>query len=73
MSKQEMLAQFIVQEVVALIAEDEGVEFDQARGQFYASHTFEVLYDFETHLYREGAGYVWALWQSEPALARTCS
>ena len=65
MSKQEMLAQFIVQEVVALIAEDEGVEFDKAMRQFYASRTFEVLYDFETLLYREGALYVWALWSEE--------
>ena len=65
MSKQQMLAQFIVQEVVALIAEDEGVEWDEAMRRFYTSRTFEVLYDFETLLYREGAGYVWSIYREE--------
>lgn len=68
MSKQEMLAQFIVQDVVALITEDEGVEFDQAMRRFYTSRTFEVLYDFDTLLYREGAHYVWCVYREEATL-----
>lgn len=65
MNKQQMIEQFVIQDVVKLISEDEGCDFVEAMRRFYTSKVFAVLEDFETLLYRESPRYVWSIYKEE--------
>lgn len=65
MSKQEQLAEYIVQDIVEFVVDDIGVECEEAMRLFYQSKTFEKLQDIETGLYCESSAYVYGMYQDE--------
>lgn len=65
MNKKEQLKEYIIQDVVSSIVEDEDIEYDEAMNRFYTSKTFDKLQDTETGLYLEGSAYVYGIYQDE--------
>ncbi len=61
------LTELNIQDVVSYIAEDRGIEYDEAIDRFYRSATFSKLTDAETGLYRESAAYLYELYKAECA------
>ena len=65
MSKQEQLAEYITQDIVGYIMEDDGVDMITAMHRFFTSMTYEKLMDMETGLYRESSAYVYSMYTDE--------
>lgn len=65
MSKQEQLIEYIVQDIVDMLAIDQNIEYDDAMNKFYNSEVFEKLQDKETGLYLESSEYVYDLFKDE--------
>ena len=65
MSKQDLLIEFVIQDVVEMITNDQGIEYDEAMKKFYSSEVFEKLQNHETGLYRESSAYVYDLFRDE--------
>ena len=65
MSKQEMLIEYNIQDIVEYISNDNGVDYDEAMREFYSSEIFEKLNDPETGLYLESPAYIYDLFSSE--------
>ena len=65
MSKQEMLVEYITQDIIEILTERMTVDFDEAMKIFYSSVTFEKLSDIETGLYLESSAYILALLSDE--------
>lgn len=65
MSKHEQLVEYIVQDIVDMVAEDKNIEYDEAMNKFYNSEVFEKLQDKETGLYLESSKYVYDLFKDE--------
>ena len=65
MSKQEQLIEFVIQDVVEMITNDQGIEYDEAMNKFYSSEVFEKLQNHETGLDRESSAYVYDLFRDE--------
>ena len=61
------LTELNIQDIIAYIAEDTKVEYDEAIDRFYRSETFSKLTDKETGLYRESAAYIYELFKAELA------
>ena len=59
------LTELNIQDIIAYIAEDTKVEYDEAIDRFYRSETFSKLTDKETGLYRESAAYLYELYKAE--------
>ena len=67
MSKQDMLIEYNIQDIVEYISNDNGVDYDEAMRLFYESEVFEKLNDPETGLYLESPAYIYDLFNSEKA------
>ena len=65
MSKAEMLVEYITQDIVARIMEEENLDMSEALHQFFMSDTFQKLTDIETGLYLDAASSVYSLYQDE--------
>ncbi len=65
MSKQEQLMEYITQDIVTFIMEDEKLDMSAAMHKFYASNTYDKLMDAETGLYLESSAYVYELFKDE--------
>lgn len=65
MNRQSQLKEYIIQDIVYCIAEDSGVEYDEAMNRFYSSQTFDKLQDSDTGLYLEGSAYVYGIFLDE--------
>lgn len=65
MSKQEQLMEYIVQDIVDMLATDQNIEYDEAMNKFYNSEVFEKLQDKETGLYLESSEYIYDLFKDE--------
>lgn len=65
MSKQEMLVEYITQDIIELLSEKMNIDFDEAMNIFYTSVTFEKLSDIETGLYLESSAYIIGLLSDE--------
>lgn len=65
MSKQDELIEYIVQDIVDMLATDQNIEYDEAMNKFYNSEVFEKLQDKETGLYLESSEYVYDLFKDE--------
>jgi len=65
MDKRDWLIDSLTQEIAALIADDDKVEYDEALRRLYTSKIFEKLSDKETGLYREGAAYIYQYYLEE--------
>ena len=63
-NKQQMI-EYMVQDLVEMISEAQGVEYDLAMRSLYDSAVYEKLLDVETGLYRESPAYVYGLLQDE--------
>lgn len=70
MSKPQMLIEFAIQDIVAYIVEDKGIEFDEAMNEFYGSEIFEKLQDESTGLYLESSAYIYDLYMDEKQLGK---
>ena len=64
-SKQDQLIEYIILDIVDMITEEQGLEYDEAMNKFYNSEVFEKLQDKETGLYRESSSYVYDLFCDE--------
>lgn len=65
MGKREQLIEYITQDIIVFLVEDNGIEYEEAMKEFYASETYLKLTDEETGLYYESAAYVYELYKSE--------
>lgn len=65
MSKQDQLIEYIIQDIVDMLATDQNIEYDEAMNKFYNSEVFEKLQDKETGLYLESSEYVYDLFKDE--------
>ena len=65
MSKQEQLIEYITQDIVCFIMEDEGIDMISAMHRFYTSVTFEKLSDIETGLYLDSSASVYDMYLNE--------
>lgn len=65
MSKQDQLIEYIVQDIVDMLAIDQNIEYDEAMNKFYNSEVFEKLQDKETGLYLESSEYIYDLFIDE--------
>lgn len=65
MNKIQQLIEYAIQDVIAYIVDDTGIEFDYAMSQFFQSEVFDKLQDESTGLYLEGSGYIYDLYKNE--------
>ena len=65
MNEQNQLIEYMIQDVVDMLATDQNIEYDEAMNKFYNSEVFEKLQDEETGLYLESSGYVYDLFKDE--------
>lgn len=65
MSKQDQLIEYIIQDIVDMLATDQNIEYDEAMNKFYNSEVFEKLQDKETGLYSESSEYIYDLFKDE--------
>ena len=65
MSKHDQIIEYIVQDIVDMLATDQNIEYDEAMNKFYNSEVFEKLQDKETGLYLESSEYVYDLFKDE--------
>lgn len=65
MGKAEQLMEYMTQDIISFIVEDNGTEYDEAMRQFYGSDVFEKVHDADTGLYLESAAYVYDLFKNE--------
>ena len=65
MSKQDQLIEYIVQDIVYMLATDQNIEYDEAMNKFYNSEVFEKLQDKEIGLYLESSEYIYDLFKDE--------
>ncbi|MCL2325047.1 MAG: hypothetical protein FWC40_00880 [Proteobacteria bacterium] len=64
-STQEALIEYIVQDIILFLTQDNAIEIDAAMMMFYNSQTYLKLYDIETGLYLEGSAYVYEFLKEE--------
>ncbi len=65
MGKEQQMMEYMVQDLVEMLTETQGIEYDQAMHTIYDSEIYEKLLDAETGLYRESPAYVYGLLQDE--------
>jgi len=65
MSKQDQIIEYIIQDIVDMLATDQNIEYDEAMNKFYNSEVFEKLQDKETGLYLESSEYIYDLFKDE--------
>lgn len=65
MSRQDQLIEFVTQDIIEMITNDQGVEYDEAMNKFYHSEVFEKLQNIETGLYMQSPAYVYDLFRDE--------
>ena len=70
MRKEEQMMEYTVQDLVEMLAESQGIEYDAAMNIVYNSEVYDKLTDDETGLYREGPAYVFGLLQDELSFGR---
>lgn len=70
MTKQQMLMEYITQDIAAAIMEDERIPMEAALRRLYTSQTFLKLTDPETGLYLDSSASVYALYLGESERGR---
>lgn len=65
MNKREQLIEYIIQDVIDMLATDQNIEYDEAMNKFYNSEIFSKLQEEETGLYMESSEYVYDLFKDE--------
>ena len=59
------MIEYMVQDLVEILSETQGIEYDIAMHTIYTSEVYDKLLDAETGLYRESPSYVYGLLQDE--------
>lgn len=70
MSKEKQMIEYMVQDLVEIITEEQNVEYDKAMASLYRSKIFDKIVDLETGLYRESPAYVYGLFADEMNFGR---
>lgn len=65
MGKEQQMIEYMVQDLVEMLTETQGIEYDVAMCTLYDSQIYEKVIDIETCLYRESPSYVYGLLQDE--------
>ena len=65
MCKQSQLIEYMIQDIVDMVATDQKIEYDEAMNRFYNLEIFEKLQDKETGLYLESPEQVYDLFKEE--------
>jgi hypothetical protein len=65
MGKEQQMMEYMIQDLVEMLSETQGIEYDSAMRTIYTSEIYEKLMDIETGLYRESPAYVYGLLQDE--------
>lgn len=65
MGKEQQMMEYMVQDLVEMLSEIQGIEYDAAMHTIYTSEIYEKLMDRETGLYRESPAYVYGLLRDE--------
>ncbi|MDO4467822.1 MAG: hypothetical protein Q4C49_12595 [Bacillota bacterium] len=65
MDKKEQLKEYIIQDLIEFIIEDDCISIEEAMNKLYRSKTFELLQDNDTGLYLQGSSYVYELYKEE--------
>ena len=59
------MIEYMIQDLVEILTETQGIEYDIAMHTVYCSQVYKKLIDTETGLYRESPAYVYGLLQDE--------
>lgn len=70
MSKEKMMMEYMIQDLVEIISDEQSVEYDEAMQMVYNSKLFDKIMDSETGLYRESPAYVYELLKDEKRLGK---
>ena len=65
MTKINQMMEYMIQDLIEIITEDRGIEYDVALAELFNSQIYEKVMDEETGLYRESPSYVYGLYQDE--------
>mgnify|MGYP007102106772 CR=1 FL=1 len=65
MGKEQQMIEYMVQDLVEMLTENQKIEYDVAMRMIYDSQVYEKVIDTETGLYRESPAYVYGLLQDE--------
>ena len=65
MTKINQMMEYMIQDLIEIITEDRGIEYDVALAELFNSQIYEKVMDEETGLYRESPSYVYSLYQDE--------
>ena len=65
MSKHEQLIEYVLQDIIFMISEEQNIKYEQAMEKFYNSQVFEKLQDETTGLYLESSAYIYDLFKDE--------
>ena len=65
MGKEQQMMEYMIQDLVEMLSETQGIEYDSVMRTIYTSEIYEKLMDIETGLYRESPAYVYGLLQDE--------
>ncbi len=65
MSKEQQMIEYMMQDLIEMLTETKGIEYDAAMRTIYDSQVYDKLIDIETGLYRESPSYVFGLLQDE--------
>ena len=63
--QQQEMIEYMIQEVIRYLIEDNGISMEQAMEKFYMSEVFSKLNDIETGLYLEGSAYIYEMLKQE--------
>ena len=63
MNKEQQMMECIIQDLIEILSETQGIEYDIAMKTIYDSEVYEKLTDPETGLYMESPSYVYGLLQ----------
>lgn len=70
MTIQEQMIEYIVQDLIEILCENQNIEYDVAMNMLYHSNLFEKIQDPETGLYSESPAYVYELLEGEIKFGR---
>ena len=65
MGKENQMIEYMMQDLVEILSETQGIEYDIAMRTIYDSEVYDKIIDIETGLYRESPAYVYGLLQDE--------
>lgn len=65
MNNVEQLKEYIIQDLIEYIIEDQKKSMEDAMNSLYRSRVFELLQNSETGLYLQGSAYIYELYKEE--------